>query len=208
MGILLVLDVRVFVVPTLALLERLACPRGNGSLEGSTAIGGDGSPGGEGLLEGVDILLDGVELSGQLLYLDDATEFPSVEDDTLGGEVEGLVADLDVKSFELISEKHDTCILSVDETDDDVAPYLGEEQEALFALLVSLERATEDRSALIERLAVYSPCITINVLVAAPLQNGRSATRELSYKFCYLAHISLLHGSRESRLGEDPQCRT
>ena len=127
MGILLVLDVRVFVVPTLALLERLACPRGDGSLEGSTAIGGDGSPSGEGLLEGVDVLLDGVELRGQLLHLDQTSEIATIEDDTLGGEDERLVADLDLKSVELVSEKHDTSILSVDETDDDVAPYLGEE---------------------------------------------------------------------------------
>ena len=156
------LDELVFIVPALALLELLACPRGDGRLEGSTAIRGDRCPGGEGLFEGVDVLLDGVELRGQLLYLDDAAELPPIEDDTLGGEVEGLVADLDLKSVELVCEKHDTSVLSVDETDDDVAPYLGEEQEALFALLVSLERATEDRSALIERLAVYSPCITIN----------------------------------------------
>lgn len=174
MGILLVLDIMVFVVPALALLELLACPRSDGSLESSTAIGRDRRPGGEGLLEGVDVLLDGVELRGQLLYLDDATELPPIEDDALGGEVEGLISYLDLKSVELVCEKHDTSILSVDETDDDVAPYLGEEQEAIFALLVALERATDDRSALIERLAVHSPCITINGRDGACLQNGRS----------------------------------
>ena len=172
----LVLDELVFVVPALALLELLASPRGDGRLEGSTAIRGDRRPGGEGLFEGVDVLLDGVELRGQLLYLDDAAVLPPIEDDTLGGEVEGIVADLDVKSIELVCEKHDTSVLSVDETDDDVAPHLGEEEEAIFTLLVALERATEDRSTLIERLAVHSPCITINGSDGTCLQNVRSSS--------------------------------
>ena len=149
MGILLVLDVRVFVVPALALLERLGSPRGDGSLEGSTAIGGDRYPGGEGLFEGVDVLLDDVELRGQLLYLDDAAVLPPIEDDTLGGEVEGLVADLDLKSVELVCEKHDTSILSVDEPNDDVTPNLGEEEKTIFTLLVSLERTAEDGCTLV-----------------------------------------------------------
>lgn len=154
MGILLVLDVRVFVVPALALLQLLACPRGDGSLEGSTAIRGDRCPGGEGLLEGVDVLLDGVELRGQLLYLDQTSEIATIEDDTLGCEAECPVTDLDVKSIELVCEKHDTSILPIDESNDDVTPYLGEEQEAIFSILVSLERTAEDGCTLVQGFTV------------------------------------------------------
>lgn len=104
MGILLVLDVGIFIVPAPALLELLASPRGDGSLEGSTAIGGDRCPGGDGLLEGVDVPLDGVELRGQLLHLDQTSEIATIEDDALGGKVEGLVTYLKLQRLEGIGE--------------------------------------------------------------------------------------------------------